>query len=161
MGTLITLDRPAPPRPLPNSLHLSGKSKRSRQDRDEQRRGWKWANRVEGIWSPAGVLSAPAEESKRREWGQHSPGSFQPRVGPAISRSKRRPKKGQHLVAFGPPAAAMALGEDGAQLRGARGPEPQAAEIREALRNETAARAAERRRSLRRPAASRKVGVPV
>lgn len=77
--------------------------------------------------------------------------SSQHRAVPTTSRSKRRLDGAQRPVVASPPAAAMALSEDGARQPGTRGPEPglQVSTRRYALT--PVARAADKRRSAAEP----------
>lgn len=81
------------------------------------------------------------------ECERHSPRSSQHWAVPTTSRSKRRLDGAQRPAAAGPPAAAMALDEDGARQPGSSRPEPglQVSTRRYALT--PVARAAEKRRS--------------
>lgn len=85
------------------------------------------------------------------ECERHSPRSSQHWAVPTTSRSKRRLDRAQRPAAAGPPAAAMALDEDGARQPGTRGPEPglQVSTRRYALK--PVARAAEKGRSAAEP----------
>lgn len=101
----------------------TGRTQGNREEDVNENQGWKAQAEANGNvarWASERWVYA----TERGRWRQRSPGSFQPRAGPARSRSKRRLRRGQRPVASGPPAAAMALGEGSGRLPGARGPEP-------------------------------------
>lgn len=69
----INNTRVVPPRPLPNSPHssrrTSGKSKEARQGTDEQRGGWKWGIRVEGLKGRRTEMVEPLSAAWRQQEG--------------------------------------------------------------------------------------------
>lgn len=75
---------------------------------NEKESGLKGSRDSEQKWSPAKPLKSRLKAAERGK--EHSPASFQPRVGPVISRSKRRPRRRLRPSVPGPQAAAMALG---------------------------------------------------